>query len=228
MNRQKQIGLMLSSYVNDFNGFSTPPTGYDDGDGMANWHQRIYKCGYTGREFSTNTNVLKKVHPLFLCPSTPPLSNGQFYSSSITANFANHAYGMMQYGGDVVALGSQWSIIQKLTSNTQSRTYVVKRIKNPSSYGWIADSFNGAQGSSKIMGMYFRIQLDSTNSQTPQSASATNTVTGAAIVHNGSANILMVDGRVVSYSQHALAAKAGLNNVSDGICQWVNIPYYLL
>ena len=196
INRQKQIGLMLGAYVDDSNGFSVPPTSYDEGDGMANWHQRLYKYNYADRRFSTNTNAIKTAHELFLCPSIPPIKNGQFYSTSISANFANHAYGMMQYGADFAALGSQWSIIHKVTTHVQSRTYVVKSITNPSAYGWIADSFNGAQGTSKIMGMYFRIQLDSNNSTTAQFPTDTNTVTGAALAHNRKANVLMVDGHV--------------------------------
>lgn len=228
INRQKQIGMMLNFYVTDFNGYSLPPSLFNDPDNMNNWHQKLYKLNYTGQQFSTNTNDIMKVRNRFLCPSTSPGSTGQFYSTSVTASFSNHAYGMMEYPGDVDALGANWRIIKKIQTHTQTRAYVVKLIKNPSQYGWIADSFNAAQGTTKIMGMYFRILLNGTNSDTVQLPLDNNSVTGTVLIHNRTSNVLMVDGRVANFTRHDFDVLNSKSNVENGTCTWVDIPYYVI
>ena len=230
INRQKQIGLMLGFYVNDSNGYSLASQVTEETDGKQMWQQRLFLLNYTGHQYSTDPEDIKKVHKKFLCPSTPPGITGQFYSTSATASFSNHAYGMMNYPGDFEALNNnyKWRIIKKLGSHANSRTYVVKLINNPSKFGWIADSYLGASGSTKIEGMYYRITLSNgNNSDLPQIPGTMSTVSGAALIHNGSANVLMLDGRVAAFTKYDFIALNALANDDGNSCTWVDIPYYV-
>ena len=96
MNRQKQIGMMLLTYSNDFKGNSPPPY-YDTKDTYINWAPRLWKHGYSGIGYGTDGDAVRSAHKRFLCPRLNPLLNGKAYNTNYNSAFTQQTYGMMLY-----------------------------------------------------------------------------------------------------------------------------------
>ena len=226
MNRQKQIGVMLLTYSNDFKGNSPPPY-YDTKDTYINWAPRLWKHGYSGLGYGTDGDSVRNAHKRFLCPRLNPLLNGKAYNTNYNSAFTQQTYGMMLYPSDSTksAAYSFVGIIDPAQSLT--RFLILKRIPNPSAYGWIADSYVGSQGGKVFDGMYYTLKMNGTTGIAPMVRSTTSTTAGIPLVHNGGANNLMADGHVVTLRQGNYAYLAGQPNDQNGIGIWSRLNYYI-
>ena len=228
-NKQKQIGLMLLTYAGDHNSFSLAPYNYNEGDNLRNYAQRLWKYGYAGQGVQTTDATISKVSKQFLCPSLPPLSNGQAHSKWVSTNFTNQVYGMFYYPNSNSNRLYPYEH-QYISNVTMSRGYILKRLHNPSSYGWISDSYVGTKDGVYFGGIYYAIYLQKDISTSPMMPGASGTQAGAALVHNKRANVLMCDGRVKSFSQGELTEIGGKEwaGTNNGTSPWCNVPFYLL
>ena len=238
VSKQKQLGTMMLQYAEDFSSYTVPPQSPHEGDSMIYYPQRLWKFGYTGRKYNTgdkdNKTLVRSVHKQFLCASLPPATNGKYFSPYPITNMGNYAYGMFYFPGSAAgtnrnpALYSFVSQLNPTSSGTFTRGYILKRLYQPSSYGWTADSYIGTRTGTLIDGMSYAIYLQKEASASPQvGAGATNA--GVAMIHKRSANILMCDGHVDNYHVNNLSV---LNNrdwvaSNQGGTAWINIPYYL-
>ena len=226
INRQKQIGVMLLSYCDDFRGNSPAPY-YDTKDTFTMWAPRLWKHGYAGVGYAHNDAAIRQAHARFLCPRLNPLQGGKYYSTTASSAFCNQSYGMMIYPSDST-VSSSYSFVGRLDTNvTLTRFLIVKRIPKPAAYGWISDSYVGSAGNKVFDGMYYSVTMPGTTGLVPMTRSTTSNTSGVAIVHNGSANNLMADGHVKSLRSGDFAYLAGQENGENGHGIWTRVPYYI-
>ena len=226
LNRQKQIGIMLLTYTEDFNGFSTPPY-YDTKDTYISYAAKLWKHGYAGVGFSTATETVRNAHTKFLCPRLNPLVNGKAYSTNVNSAFCNQSYGMMVFPSDRTK-SAMYPFIGLLdSSNSNTRFYIVKKVPRPADYGWISDSYVGTTGGKVFDGMYYALKMEGLDNITAMAKNTASTKAGIPLVHAGSANVLMVDGHVTSKRQGDFACLAGQPNTVDGMAIWSRLNYYI-
>ena len=226
INRQKQIGIMLLSYSEDFKGNSPAPY-YDTKDTFTMWAPRLWKHGYAGVGYANLDDSIKQAHAKFLCPRLNPLQAGKYYSTSASSAFCNQSYGMMLFPSDRTASPS-YSFIGKLDpAQALTRFYIMKRIPRPSAYGWISDSYVGTAGNTVFDGMYYTIKMNGTEGIVPMHRTITSNTAGIALIHNGSANNLMTDGHVKSLRQGDFSFLAAKPNAENGNGIWSRLHYYV-
>ena len=226
MSRQKQIGMMLLSYSNDFRGNSPAPY-YDTKDTYINWAPRLWKHGYAGVGYSTEGNAVRTAHKRFLCPRLNPLMSGKVYNTNYNSAFTQQTYGMMLYPSDATKSSAYRFVGILDPAQTLTRFLIIKRIPHPSRYGWVSDSYVGSQGGKVFDGMYYCLKMNGTAGIAPMARSTTSTVAGVPLVHNGGANNLMTDGHVKTLRQGDYAYLAGQANDLNGIGIWSRISYYI-
>ena len=226
LNRQKQIGVMLINYTEDSKGHSMPAY-YDTKDTFVSFAAKLWKHGYSGVGFANINATIKSAHTKFLCPRLNPLLNGKAYSTNVISAFCNQSYGMMVYPSDRTK-NSEYSFIGLLDkSNNNTRYYIVKKVPQPSAYGWIADSYVGTTGGKVFDGMYYALKMEGLSDIAAMNKSTTSTKAGIPLVHAGAANVLMVDGHVTSKRQGDFAYLCGLPNSKNGAAIWSRINYYI-
>ena len=233
ISRQKQVGLMMLQYAEDFSMYAVPPQSYQESDSMRNYTQKLWKYGYAGRIFNStdtsNGNTIRSVHKQFLCPSLAPSTNGKYMSAYAITNFANQAYGMFYFPGS--SNGSNKNVIYSFVAelvfnNAFTRGYILKRLHKPSSYGWVADSYVGKKDGVVFEGMVYAIGLQKLD--TPFQP-VSGTTAGVAPIHKHSANILMCDGHVTKFQINEIAVRSNKDWVAGnpGGVDFINLPYYL-
>ena len=233
ISKQKQVGLMMLQYAEDSSMYAVPPQSYQESDGMRNYTQKLWKYGYAGRKFVTtdtgNGNLIRSVHKQFLCPSLAPSTNGKYMSAYAITNFANQAYGMFYFPGS--SNGSNKNLIYSfvaefVTNNAFTRGYILKRLPNPSSYGWVADSYVGKKDGVLFDGMVYAIGLQKLSAPFQGAA---GTTAGVAPIHKHTANILMCDGHVAKFQINDIAVRSNKDWVAGnpGGVDFINLPYYL-
>ena len=224
LNRERQIGQMLLSYSDDYNSCS-PPAFYNTGDWYTGYAARLWKYGYSGMPI---TAKVASVHKKFLCPSLNPLLNNKYYSTTETSAFNNQSYGMYVYPSDRTQ-DSSYSFVGIVdTTFVNTRYLILKNItKSPSSYGWVADSYTGMQGTKTFDGMYYALKLDGLENILPVKVNVKSSAVGTALIHTGGANVLMMDGHVNTMRAGDFAYLASRPTGEGGIGIWSRVPYFL-
>ena len=185
VSNQKNIGLALASYVNDFNGFSI--VAYDGLYPTAlapakQWPVMLYFCGYFGNPGQTDA-AYKSAHQIFLCPSV----QGSGLGTALN-NFSSYTYGMFTLNQSSSAYpgynytyrpnsASYWGYIERLVK------------PSPSDCGWTGDSFNTANKlpSYCISALFSQAGLKDA---------------GFAFMHQKIGNMLMLDGHVQNWTRN--------------------------
>lgn len=208
---QKQVGLALMMYVNDFNGYSVAPyhKGWTiDGDLSPTWTVILFGQGYFGKSGIT-TDDYKRGQRMFLCPSLPPYTQGG--ASTAFGSLQNVGYAMFAMnplsGG--YSSGYAW-----WPPGTGQGGYIVKNLfaPSPSDCGWIGDSWydNGAGDARQITKVdvgpgFGGLKIDGSAS--------------FALAHSNLGNMLMVDGHVQTWNKSEVQTFNAKPN-QDGTGAW--------
>ncbi len=130
VNRQKQIGLSLTSYANDFQGW-TPNAGNNLGYG--NWYQSLYKLDYAPTPVAGKSSI-------FICPKS---ATHGLYDSKDSLLLQTYGWRYQTWwpmtraklGSKKLASGDDrnWNIIIADTSKTdQGKSYYLFEVTNTS------------------------------------------------------------------------------------------------
>ncbi len=233
INRQKQAGIMLMHYVDDYDGYSLPP--YLKYSSTQRWANNLYRLGYSGYQYQSYVASIdaryKAVCARFACPSLSPLTDGNYFFKG--GNYWSHSYGMFceGIGSSVRQVGPlvNYSTFTDVPSGSAQHVgYIVKQLPKPSSWGWLGDSFEPYTDTGiAIRSMVYFIPGSYAVALDPQAAGSSSRMNpGLALVHRGSGNVLMVDGSVKQFTRTGLSKLIG-SWVVDGKYQWVNTPCYL-
>jgi prepilin-type processing-associated H-X9-DG protein len=230
--KQRQIGLMLTQYVNDYDGYSLPPY-MVLAAGTEFWAHNLFCLGYAGAAYKAYASaddlpLYKEVGRQFACPSLPPLSNGYYWQTG--KNVLGHTYGMFCVAG-TSNCPTHWVNYSNFTSNPDGEWkhngLIAKIVDKPSQWGWIADSYRAEIGSARThQGMSFDIMLDAAYAKAPQHVLSTSVMSAAVLAHSNKAQILMLDGHVTAFGKSDFAQHIGTWFGPNGKLRWVNIPYY--
>ena len=221
LNNMKQIGLVLAQYVEDNNGFSIGPLHRYGNPGIQNsgWHVTLLYQGYFGKAFISTTQYSRKNVGFLMCPS---LIKEKDYTEKLDSG---GGYGMFYYywsGTKIINSSNFWA--RSDGTNAESSGYIIKSLKNPSEYGWVADSWLPSRGR-----MAYIIQLDYTNS-CDKPAGITDGSSSAIVVplvHSRKGHILKADGRVEQWAQKDFAKLITGGWIVDGILRWKFVPFYM-
>ena len=214
VNRQKQLSFPLTVYGNDNNGYAVPIDGISGTDYL--WSTVLWKKGYMTNKSAAYQNYHKMADNELRCPGlVVPLSGN---SATDDLNKMAAIYGMIQWGSTAV---SRYSFLYKCPYAYNGDAYgmVVKRVKRPSTTGWILDSWWA-----KAKRQWYRINLGKGASAAPLDP-ASSTAAGAAPIHNGRTNMLMVSGSVVTWAPNDFAGIGNRDWEKDGF-DFCNVQYY--
>ena len=219
LNNMKQIGLALAQYVETNNGFSIGPLhkyGNPDIENSA-WHVTLLYQGYFGKSYKATTDYTSKAAGrFFMCPSLPKEST---YSDALNSG---GGYGMYYYywSGNDVIYKNVWA---RSDGNTkESSGYIIKLLKNPSEYGWVADSWLPYRWR-----MTYLLSLDYTNSyEKPAGVDGSCSAGTVPLVHSKRGHILKADGRVEHWGQKDFAKLNTGTWIVNDILRWKFVPFY--
>ena len=205
LNRQKQNYLPLAQYGHDWNDYCVNAHG-DTAEGATYdlWSTYLYSLGYISIPNSplalSSFQAYKQKN--MICPSLKMTSAQELY----------HSYG---YGLVVWHTGYNfvWTVP---TNKTAARSPVYKLLKQPSTIGHIADSW---QNTSKRMNALLRIAYGTRRYQGPES----NEI-GFVPAHNGKSNVVMVDGSARNYKVSELETLSSTSIAGNTF--FGAIPYY--
>ena len=206
LNRQKQIYLPLAQYGHDWNDYCVNAHG-DTAEGATYdlWSAYLYSLGYISVPNSplARSSFQTYKQKNMICPSLKMTS----------AQELHYSYG---YGLVIWSQGHHF-VWTAPTTKTAARSPVYKRLKQPSTIGHIADSW---QNVSKRMNSLLRINhREPKRYQGPES----NEV-GFIPAHNGKCNVVMVDGSARNYNVGDLERLS--NTVVKEPVYFGTIPYY--
>ena len=104
----------------------------------------------------------------------------------------------------------------------ESSGYIIKLLKNPSEYGWVADSWLPNRWR-----MHYLLALDYTNSNDkPAGVDGSCTSNTVPLVHSRKGHILKADGRVEQWGQKDFAKLNTGGWVVNDILRWKFVPFY--
>ena len=221
LNNMKQIGLVLAMYMENNNGFSLGPLhSYGNPDIKdSGWHVTLLYQGYYGKSYkSTKDYTRNAAGRFFMCPSLP---SEKGWSDALNSG---GGYGMFRYPWSPSFTGTILANVWALSDGVmgESAGYVIKLLKNPSEYGWVADSWLPMRGR-----MTYNIQLDSTNSiDKPAGVDGSSWAGTVPLVHSRKGHILKADGRVEHWGQKDLAALNTGGWYENNIMRWKFVPFY--
>lgn len=221
LNNFKQISVALAQYVENNNGFSIGPYhtyGNPDIKGSG-WHVTLLYQGYFGKSYREPGDYTRKTAGRFvMCPSLPQEKD------SIEDLDSGGGYGMFYYywSGTNIINGNVWA--RSDGTHELSTGYIIKKLKNPAEYGWVADSWIPKYGR-----MTYVVQLDYTNScdkpaGITDSSSSVNVV---PLVHSRRGHILKAAGHVEQWAQQDFAKMNTGYWVMNGILRWKFVPFYI-
>ncbi len=225
VSNQKQIGTALAQYVSDNNGFSIGP-GYTGGwinstFATPAWSQMLLLKGYFGQFDLTNASYdlfrREKLGRFFMCPS---LNRTSTYQDGIGDG---GGYGMFTYtwSSTNIQAGNVWA--RSNGKDAISTGYMVKRLKTPSEYGWVADSWMPGR-----FRMAYVIKLSTTNARLEAGLPGTHTDGGGVpLIHASRGNILKVAGNVEQWTRKDLLALNQGTWEVNGILRWKYVPFVL-
>ena len=210
---QKQIGVALLTYVDDYNGYALGP--YDAlfvAPGITSagsyWHIKLLTFGY----FGTMENIVS---------AGKPTSKGKVFYCPVQVG--KHLRYGDTYGMSLRVTTVPLDIWAPCSNTGASAGYIVKKIKKPSEYGWICDDFSPGRQT----GWYY-LQLSSADSATYLLDDSMSS--GISFRHSKAANILMVSGNVRQFKLPDILAKNSIKSWTDpssGQTAWTYIPYCL-
>ncbi len=188
MNNLRQLGIVLSMYASDSNGWS--PNLYDPSS-FTMWHIRLIMAGYF-------PSLPLGTQCVFLCPSQKPRL---WTDPSLTGNEKSYAYGMhISVDSSTGAYSSSgYSIGRASVQNASGADY-----GPPSGFLFIGDTVLDYPGDSgdRNQRYYFR----------PDTAGAY--ADAVHLRHNTRGNFLFGDGHVASLSKQDLSGKYGATDGS--------------
>ena len=204
---QKQIGLMLMMYTNDFNGCSVLCKYYNDGEndyafGSSAGYQNPHWCGalvamgYSGVKAGDKGYFppTPSTGKLMRCPSLP------------CNDPANFTYGMFASGISY----AKWKPYCYTIEGQSFQGYNLKVIKQPSGFGWIGCSWQGKNKRQSSI-------LQNNGTWTPNSGEGVGGTGEFAFIHVRTGNMCMVDGSVRNWTPNefiaAMTAGLGDDNV---------------
>ena len=219
LNNMKQIGLVLAQYVEDNNGFSIGPLHYYGNPDIkdSGWHITLLYQGYFGKSIKSATDYTRRKVGFLMCPS---LTQEKNYSEKLDSG---GGYGMFHYywSGANNINGNVWARSDGI--NKESSGYIIKRLKNPSEYGWVADSWLNSRWR-----MHYLLTLDYTNSNDkPLGVDGSCGAATVPLVHSKRGHILKADGRVEQWAQKDFAALNTGNWIVDNILRWKYVPFFI-
>ena len=213
LGNQKQIGVALLTYVEDYNGYALGA--YDAlfvAPGIttagAGWAIRLLTFGYFGKM----ENIVS---------AGSPSSKGKvFYCPQLVGKHLRYGD---TYGMTLRVTTVPLDIWAPCSNTGASAGYIVKKIKKPSEYGWICDDLSPGRQTS-----WYYLQLSSTDSATYLADNSMSS--GISFRHSKAANILMVSGNVRQFKLPDILAKNSIKSWTDpssGQTAWTYIPYCL-
>ncbi len=135
LNSQKQVGLMLNNYSDDYNDWIPPMIGKTTGGVIASWAGYLVHNGYGGKNI-THAVYNQAAYSNLRCPAVNPLVET---SASDPGAYMYETYGMNIYlAGDKV--GEVWPQTTRAKACSRDGSWVRKN--NPSSTIFIGDSSN--------------------------------------------------------------------------------------
>ena len=196
---QKQIGLMLSMYTNDYGGLSVLCQYYEDytfGAGDANknpaWTQPLATLGYTGYKLKENSYCLNAIGKQMRCPVLPSNQPSQ------------DSYGMFAAGISY----AKWKPFSYTFGDQLYLGYNMKGIRQPSQFGWIGCSWNGKNKKQSSI-------IQNNGSWTPNSGEGVGATGEFALIHLRTGNMCMLDGSVKNWTLNEFI-NAMTGGIGDG------------
>ena len=215
VNKQKQLSFPLTQYSSDNQGYAVPIDGISSTDYL--WSTVLWKKGYMTNKSTAYQTYYKMADNELRCPSlVVPLSGS---TATDDLNKMAAIYGMIQWGSTAI---TRYPFLYLCPYNYGGAAYgmVVKRVKHPSTTGWILDSWWA-----KAKRQWYRINLGKGVSSAPLDP-VTSTAAGAAPIHNGRTNMLMVSGNVVTWAPNNFAEIGNRDWEKDGF-DFCNVQYYV-
>jgi len=211
INRQKQIFHFLNSYADNNEGYSVCDRGLSTG--QSSWGHALMEQGYLGNParwgYGSGTKEYERHQADLL--SCPDITNKG------TTNLSLAHYGMFSWYNPPAA-------VKKIAVNYQMYTggrfgILVKAIPNPSSFGWIADSWLGGH---QRQSNYIEFAQDVAKASPINTGTFAN-LSGVMLAHAKRANMLMIDGHVQSVGAGELAA---LHITTPPDENFYNVPWF--
>ncbi len=213
--RLKQCHQPLNAYVDDYNGISLPSRGVH----LTTWAHSLHSLGYLAKQGAwgvglggtKNWNFLQNY--VLSCPDiVKDLAKDN-------PQYAAH-YGMFCFFLNAYEPLTKVSLAAYSVDGVNEWLIVVKNIKSPSSWGWIADSWVGEK-----MRQSYYISMDWTLCQaSPLNGGTWQNYSGVMLAHSKKGNFLMMDGHVESKSGTELRATYNVR-IKDEL--QYNIGYFL-
>ena len=178
---QKQVGLMLSMYTNDYNGLSVLCQYYGDYTfGTAtnpSWPEALSILGYTGYKLKNDAYSLDVTGKLMRCPVLPCNIPSQ------------ESYGMFAAGASY----AKWKPFSYTFTDQSFLGYNMKAIKQASQFGWIGCAWKGKNKKQTSI-------IQNNGSWTPNSGEGVGGTGEFALVHLRTGNMCMLDGSVKNWT----------------------------
>ncbi|MCP3967811.1 MAG: DUF1559 domain-containing protein [Lentisphaerae bacterium] len=135
LNNQKQLGLAMSLYGNDYDGWVTPTSFPGTGNTLGGfWHRVLQTQGYTGNR-CTFRDVEHGKKGLFVCPTDPTPHN---YAAATSYGVSDY----LSYGLNYNVSGLQYSVYNQWGQDWQ-RFEQIKNYKSLSEATILTDTANG-------------------------------------------------------------------------------------
>ncbi|MBQ6470687.1 MAG: type II secretion system protein [Victivallales bacterium] len=215
VNNLRQIGLTLSIYVEDHDGYSMGPlckgalTTLDSTYPNPSWSMVLIYNGYCGAFGSSAQFSDTGCGRNFKCVSLR--RTGTYQDRLIDGA----GYGMFQYSTSSTAATLANTYAATIPGQWPSFGYIVKNLASPSSYGWVADSW--LPGRKR---MNYFLKMEASGHATPLPTTDT-TYGGLPLIHGGLCNILKVTGNVEQWRKgEILALNSGSWTAANGQLQW--------
>jgi len=214
VNRQKQLSFPLTAYANDNSGYSVPIDGVSSTDYL--WSMVLWKRGYMTSKGTAAQTYHKMADNELRCPGLVVPASGNNDTDDLNKMAA--IYGMIQWGSTAM---TRYPFLYKCpyTYNGDAYATVVKKVRKPSTTGWLLDAWWA-----KAKRQWYRTNLGKSVSSAPLNPS-TSTAAGAAPIHNGRTNMLMLGGNVVSWAPNNFAEIGNKDWEKDG-GDFCNVQYY--
>ncbi|MDR0932000.1 MAG: DUF1559 domain-containing protein [Victivallales bacterium] len=188
VNNQKQIGVALMSYADDYGGLIAKRT-RKSSSSMPPWRQFLVEGNYMPTQKVVNTWFF--FNKSMFCPSVP---KNPPYPAGGSTNIYFYTYGMLDYNSDA-DFSSKQDVLGKFPVEVWQMNYFYRTsaVRLPSTTPLVADS--GYVATDTNFGLnYALVRPDVLE----------NSKTGLFLIHSGKLNALCFDGHVQGYNENAL------------------------
>lgn len=211
---QKQCGIALATYANDFNYTIPGATGYwmEPGPGLqhAPWALYLHRPkhgGPVGNEYQNLPGGYMDNRMVFLCPVIKTYKTVSAATpSSWTYRDMSYSYGMVNLSKAVWKIGDDEKTVYHPVANSSGRSWLFFRLKgipDPPNWGLIADTSKGGTSLGNTSEAFWPRRM-------------TGNENAFWIAHPGSGNVLFGDFHVEGVTQSSMTELSNSLNRADG------------